>query len=241
MERHTSADQSCGRFAELIHDRADGALDAGAQSDLDGHLASCAGCRALAADLEAMRRTSAELPDLTPRAEVWASISQRLAGEFAARPRHFWTGARVALALAATLLVAVASSVWVLRSPAPASPPGVGRVARGRSNPIARTSSTLTNTSASPTSTTSRRLPAWAGGEGGEGTLDPALAATLQKNLGVIDQAITESREAIKAQPNNQLAQTRPRSRRSGRAGVARRHPSRSSTSCERATRGARY
>ena len=44
--------------------------------------------------------------------------------------------------------------------------------------------------------------------KGGEGALDPALAATLQKNLGVIDQAISESREAIKAQPNSQLAQT---------------------------------
>ena len=42
----------------------------------------------------------------------------------------------------------------------------------------------------------------------GQSELDPALTATLQKNLGVIDQAITESREAIKAQPNNQLAQT---------------------------------
>mgnify|MGYP001126645566 CR=1 FL=1 len=42
----------------------------------------------------------------------------------------------------------------------------------------------------------------------GQSELDPVLTATLQKNLGVIDQAISESREAIKAQPNSQLAQT---------------------------------
>ena len=211
MERHTSADAACGRFAALVHDRVGGTLEAGAQ-DLDEHLASCAACRALLADLEAMRRTAADLPDFTPRTEVWAGLSQRLAGELAARPRPFWTGARVALAMAATLVVAVTSSVWLLRSPAP--PPQVSATPAGA--PAA-------GVSQSPTELVQdvdehlriadeHYVKAIAGLEqvvkSGEGTLDPALAATLQKNLGVIDQAISESREAIKAQPNNQLVQT---------------------------------
>ena len=37
--------------------------------------------------------------------------------------------------------------------------------------------------------------------------LDPALAATLQKNMGVIDQAIRDSRSALQTQPASQLAQ----------------------------------
>jgi hypothetical protein len=211
MTRHASADRSCGRFAERIHEGVDGALDAGAQAELDAHLASCAACRALAADLEAMRRAAAELPGFTPRPEVWASLSRRLAAEFAARPRPFWTGARVALAMAATLLVAVASSVWVLRSPAPASPPQASAappaaaVIQSRENLVQDVDEHLRIAD-------EHYVKAIAGLEqvvkSGEGTLDPALAATLQKNLGVIDQAITESREAIKAQPNNQLAQT---------------------------------
>jgi signal transduction histidine kinase len=41
-----------------------------------------------------------------------------------------------------------------------------------------------------------------------QGSLDPALAATLQKNMGVIDQAIRESREAIKTQPHSELVRT---------------------------------
>jgi len=41
----------------------------------------------------------------------------------------------------------------------------------------------------------------------GEGTLDPQIAATLQKNLAVIDQAIQESRTALQSQPTSQLAQ----------------------------------
>jgi anti-sigma factor RsiW len=40
-----------------------------------------------------------------------------------------------------------------------------------------------------------------------QGALDPKTAATLQKNLAVIDQAISESRAAMRAQPANEPAQ----------------------------------
>jgi len=211
MERHTSADAACGRFAALVHDRVGGTLEAGAQADLDEHLASCAACRALLADLEAMRRTAADLPDFTPRTEVWAGLSQRLAGELAARPRPFWTGARVALAMAATLVVAVTSSVWLLRSPAP--PPQVSAPAGAPAAGVSQSPAELVQDVDEHLRIADEHyVKAIAGLEqvvkSGEGTLDPALAATLQKNLGVIDQAISESREAIKAQPNNQLVQT---------------------------------
>jgi len=212
MTRQTSAEAGCGRFAALIHDRLDGALEAGPAADLEAHLASCAACRALAADLEEMRRTAAGLPDFTPRAEVWARLSERLAGELAARPRPFWTGARVALAMAATLVVAVTASVWLMRGP---SAPAPQAAAQGGT-----TTGTVIQSTVDPVQDVDEHLriadehytAAIAGLEqvvkSGQSELDPALTATLQKNLGVIDQAITESREAIKAQPNNQLAQT---------------------------------
>jgi hypothetical protein len=40
-----------------------------------------------------------------------------------------------------------------------------------------------------------------------QSTLDPRTAATLQKNLAVIDQAITESRAAVRAEPTSEPAQ----------------------------------
>jgi hypothetical protein len=40
-----------------------------------------------------------------------------------------------------------------------------------------------------------------------QGELDPKTAATLQKNLAVIDQAISESRAAVRAQPASEPAQ----------------------------------
>jgi anti-sigma factor RsiW len=214
MTRQESAAAGCGRFAALVHDRLDGALDAGSAADLEAHLASCAACRALAADLAELRRTAAGLPGFSPRAEVWARLSERLAGELAARPRPFWTGARVALAMAATLVVAVSASVWLMRGPsAPAPAPQVA--ARGGAQ-----AGTVIQSTGNPVQDVDEHLriadehytAAIAGLEqvvkSGQSELDPALTATLQKNLGVIDQAITESREAIKSQPNSQLAQT---------------------------------
>jgi len=214
MERDTVTDDDCGRFAALVHDRVSGTAGAASQADLDAHLASCAACRSLLADLEAMRGAAAGLPDFTPRTEVWANLSQRLAGERAARPRPFWTGARVALAMAATLVVAVTSSVWLLRGPATAPVPQASAVPAGApaAAVIQSPQDLVQDVDEHLRIADEHYVKAIAGLEqvvkGGEGTLDPALAATLQKNLGVIDQAITESREAIKAQPNNQLAQT---------------------------------
>ncbi len=214
MERHTSADPACARVAALLHDRVDGSLGPGAQPDLDAHLASCAACRELLADLDAIRRTAAEIPDFTPRPEVWAGLSQRLSAEVAARPRHFWSGTRVALAMAATLVVAVASSVWLFRSPAPAPAPQASAPspASAATGVIQSKDDLVQDVDEHLRIADEHYVKAIAGLEqvvkSGEGSLDPALAATLQKNLGVIDQAITESREAIKAQPNNQLVQT---------------------------------
>jgi len=191
-----------------------GTTDAASQADLDAHLASCAACRSLLADLEAMRGAAAGLPDFTPRAEVWTGLSARLAGELAARPRPFWTGARVALAMAATLVVAVTSSVWLLRGPATAPVPQASAVPAGptAAGVIQSKEDLVQDVDEHLRIADEHYVKAITGLEqvvkGGEGALDPALAATLQKNLGVIDQAITESREAIKAQPNNQLAQT---------------------------------
>ena len=41
----------------------------------------------------------------------------------------------------------------------------------------------------------------------GQGSLDPQTAAVLQKNIGVIDQAIRESHAALQAQPTSEVAQ----------------------------------
>ena len=210
MEPLTPAEPECGRYSALIGDLVDGPIEASAQRELDEHLAVCPACRAVLADLRDIRGVAGRLPDYTPRPEVWSGIARRLETELASRPRPFWTGARVALAMAATLLVAVASSVWLMRGPAPATQGGAATATPAAV--IQSTGDLVQDVDEHLRIADEHYVKAIAGLEqvvqSDQAALDPAVAATLQKNLGVIDQAIRESREAIKTQPNSQVVQT---------------------------------
>jgi len=210
MEPLTPAEPECGRYSALIGDLVDGPIEASAQRELDEHLAVCPACRAVLADLRDIRGVAGRLPDYTPRPEVWSGIARRLETELASRPRPFWTGARVALAMAATLLVAVASSMWLMRGPAPATQGGAATATPAAV--IQSTGDLVQDVDEHLRIADEHYVKAIAGLEqvvqSDQAALDPAVAATLQKNLGVIDQAIRESREAIRTQPNNQVVQT---------------------------------
>jgi len=196
MEPRTP-ETGCERYAALAQDFVDGGLTDRDRADLDRHVAVCLPCRALLADLQEISRAAGDLPRHTPRPEVWSRIARRIADERAGRPQPFWTGARVMLAMAATLVVAVSASVWLVRlaSPVSETPPDLVqdvdehlRIAEAHyEKAIAGMQQIVTAE---------------------QGALDPALAATLQKNMGVIDQAIRESREAIKTQPHSELVRT---------------------------------
>ena len=213
MEPLTPAEPACDKYSALIGDLVDGPIEASAQRELDEHLVACPACRAVLADLRDIRGVAGKLPDYTPRPEVWSGIARRLDTELALRPRPFWIGARVALAMAATLLVAVASSVWLLRGPAPATQ---GGAAPGTASPpaavIQSAGDLVQDVDEHLRIADEHYMKAIAGLEQvvqtGQAALDPVVAAALQKNQGVIDQAIHESREAIKTQPNNPVVQT---------------------------------
>ena len=198
-------DLACERYASLIQDAIDGELDAAGREALDRHAAACPACRALRADLEEISRVSDDLPVHTPRPQVWSRIAGRLAQEQAVRPRPLWTGARVMLAMAATLVVGVGASLWVLRVPAPAPAGTRAAVIQSGKDLVKDVDEHLRIADAN-------YEQAIAGLEQvvktDQASLDPAVAQTLQKNLGVIDQAIRESREAISTQPHSELAQT---------------------------------
>lgn len=196
MEPRTP-ETGCERYAALAQDFVDGGLTDRDRADLDRHVAACPSCRALLADLQELARVAGDLPRHTPRPEVWSRIARRIADEQAGRPQPFWTGARVMLAMAATLVIAVSASVWLLRPSAP--------VSETPSNLVQDVDEHLRIAEA-------HYEKAIAGMQqivtAEQGSLDPALAETLQKNMGVIDQAIRESREAIKTQPHSELVRT---------------------------------
>jgi hypothetical protein len=209
---HTPTERSCEHYRALALAGADGELTAAEVQDLDRHTALCQECRSFASDIREIRDVAAHLPKVTPRANGWAAIAARLKQEPAEARRRPIPGRTVMLALAAVLTMAVGSTLFVLRTRGPA---GGGAV------PAAGTSAgaAVNAPGDDPVKSVREELrlaeahydKAIAGLEqiakAGQSSLDPKIAETLQKNIGIIDKAIGDSRTALQSQPTSQLAQ----------------------------------
>jgi anti-sigma factor RsiW len=223
---------TCDRFQDLVSDWLDGDIDAGSRAALEAHAATCDACRALMTDLRAIKQTSGTLERHAPPSRVWTRLEQQLAGEprfreAAARRAAgisstgstrppVWSWRSPVLALAASLLLLVGSSLYFLHRWTQGSGPTI---------------STATNPS-TPATTSAGNGPggalvesidselqqaaahyekAIAGLEqvanASDSPLDPDVMAKLHTNLDVIDKAINESRAALVAQPNSRVAQ----------------------------------
>jgi anti-sigma factor RsiW len=201
---------NCEDCQSLVDDYVDGALAAEERAAVETHLAGCAACRAMAHDFRAIRSAAASLERHTPPANTWTKIAVGVE-----RERHrsyfgriFGSGpAWRPLAVAATLLVLVGGMSWAVWS----------RIST--TEPAHRTVTTAPPADPELAQTVEHELKlaeehyqnAIAGLEkitrSESGALDPQVAAVLQKNLEVIDQAIGESRAALQTQPTSEVAQ----------------------------------
>ncbi|HEX5073600.1 MAG TPA: zf-HC2 domain-containing protein [Gemmatimonadaceae bacterium] len=68
----------CAAFDERIADYLEGDLDSAARHEVEAHVASCVRCAALLRDLEHIRVSAAELPELTPSTDLWGGIARRI-------------------------------------------------------------------------------------------------------------------------------------------------------------------
>ena len=210
----------CSQYRESIHELVDGTIGPIRRAELERHLDECADCRALAEDLRVIEDTAASLDPLEPPDGVWLQIAGRLRqeGRLAAPPLAAPAASRrhvALLALAAALVLTVGASILMvvprwrddtttsrLATPsAPAAQPSNApaevavesveeefRLAEQHyQNAIAKLeqAARLDQPAANAT------------------TLDAQTAAMLQKNLQVIDQAIAESRAALRAEPQS--------------------------------------
>lgn len=211
---------NCIDFAVSISALADGTLDATERPRVEAHVEACAECRQLLEDLRSLRRDASALgPEPLP-ASLWPRLAARLrdqgvqANDEAARSRAgFWYWA----AIAALLVIAVGAGVLVTWSRRPAAP--------------ATTTATQPHDDSGMRPASTGNAPAPGSVQGIEmelrmaeehyekaisgleqvanteqGSLDPEVAATVKRNLEVIDQAIAESRTALKTEPQNQPA-----------------------------------
>jgi anti-sigma-K factor RskA len=201
----------------VINDYADDALAPAERADVERHLASCAECRALVDDFREIRRVAGSLDRREPPVRAWTRIERAIqleaanrasrAEQDAGRPgtglvarvkasRSIWLG----LAAAAVLVLATAVGLRLLpRAARPDHPP-----AGSASSDAAQIEAELRQAEAHYEKAI-QGLEQIANAE--KGALDPQTAATLQKNLSVIDQAISESRAALRAEPTSEPAQ----------------------------------
>jgi hypothetical protein len=196
---------NCERCHSLIDDYVDGSLAAGDRAAVETHLAGCHACRAMAHDFRAIRSAAGSLERHTPPPQAWTKIAAEVERS---RTRSF-AGAmlRPAFAMAAMLLLLVGGTSWFLWN----------RI--GPTEPAHRTATTSAPTDPDLAQTVEHELKlaeehyqnAIAGLEkitrSESAALDPQVAAVLQKNLEVIDQAIGESRAALQTQPTSDVAQ----------------------------------
>lgn len=198
----------------VITDYVDEALAPAERAEVERHLETCAACRALVSDMREIRAAARSLEARDIPVRAWSRIERaiELDRHAQAEPRqhNLWVGRfRPALAWGAAA-AALVLAVYVGMQMRPAAPPAA--------TPAPATDAAAAASAGSAVAVESelraaeqhyenaiKGLEQIANAE--QGALDPATAATLQKNLAVIDQAISESRAALQAQPSSEPAQ----------------------------------
>jgi hypothetical protein len=208
---------------------ADGTLNAAERPGVEQHLAGCAACREMVDDLREILRATGDLELREPPVRAWSRLERAIKMErehatpsAQSRPLDGAQGRqpnpggpaeaaryrRYAAWLAAAAVILVATTVGIRYAPArhaDAPPPARGASAAITAGEAALSIETELRQAESHYEKAIKGLETIANSEQGE--LDPRTAATLQKNLAVIDQAISESRAAVRAQPASEPAQ----------------------------------
>ncbi len=184
-----------------LSDYVDRTLDRHEHAVVARHLETCEQCRALIDDLREVTRAAAALDPIVPPARVWGRIEQdirrnpwRATGGGSSRSLYAWTW----LAAAAVLVLAVFIGVRFAPSMNQTSADATAAVTADAIEADLKLAEEHFQKVISG-------LERIANDE--NAAFDPETAATLQKNLAVINQAIDESRAAVSAEPASEQAQ----------------------------------
>jgi len=199
---------ACTRYLNSIQERVDGTIGAIRRAELEMHLDTCAECRGLFEDLQRIHDAASELPALEPPDHAWLQIAGRLrlegritsdaaAARASGRPYLAWLAIAAALIVAAgsALLLVVPRGTSVSPPQAAASSPAAGDAAPG----AAVDAVNAVEAAQAQFEKAIEDLEKVA--RANQQALDPGTAATIEKNLGIIDQAIADNRVAVKAEP----------------------------------------
>jgi len=209
----------------------EGDLDDAARAAMDKHAQGCAECGALLADLRDIRVRASKLPELTPSRDLWAGIAERIeapvvsiatatpATAFPAAKRPLWQRRWVRSAAWAASLVGAVSLGYFGAARRPQTVAQSDTVtADSLQLAITGDSSDVTtdarSAAATPVSFAAQRAVATLASDYDReitrlrklvderrNQMDPVTVAVIEKNLTVIDAAITESKKAIARDP----------------------------------------
>ncbi len=205
-------DQWTERLSEYLDDE----LTPRERRALDVHLGTCQECRSVLADLRVVIGRAATMTNRPPEIDLWPAIRARLDDRSqpaaswrswfgGGSPRFSLTVPQLSAAALALILVA-AGATWVIR----------GRIVPGNSvarntAPPAGPSSAGPRVDAGEVVFANFADPQYDAAvadlqkalENGRNQLDPRTIEVVEKNLKVIDQAIDQAREALRADPAN--------------------------------------
>ena len=222
MESEAAAERSeMHPNEDALNAYADGTASAAEAADVERHVASCASCRQTVDDLREILRAASDLDPREPPVRAWPRIERAIAIERGAPLEGARAGDLASAAARNGASHASASRIttsraaivaWLAAAAAIVFAALVGlRYAPQDSSSAARGDGTAQAVEAELRQAEAHYENAIKGLEqianAEQNTLDPRTAATLQKNLAVIDQAISESRAAVRSQPASEPAQ----------------------------------
>lgn len=208
---------NCDDFLERASDYVDGTLDGVSAAAAEAHLATCEACRTLAADLRRVQQSAAGVERLPVPPSAWSSIAARLQADpafaraaattQAPRPAMAWQSWAWLATAAALVLIVGASLVYISRQPAAGPTDTASSPAPANASPedLVQSIESELALAASHYEKAIANLEQVA--QASDSPLDPDVTATLRKNLELIDQAIDDSRTALKAEPDSRIAQ----------------------------------
>jgi anti-sigma factor RsiW len=200
---------SCSNYRDALHELADGTLGPIRRAELQVHLESCERCRSLASDFVRIKNLAGSLDRLSPPDVVWLQIAGRLRqeGRLAAAAEAPRSSKRrmAALAIAAALVIAVGASIVTLMprggdANAPQTAPQGNAAGQ---DPVQSFASEIRLAEQHLQNAIAKLEQA---AMSDEDVMDPQTAEILKKNLQVMDQAIAESRDALRVEPQSASA-----------------------------------
>jgi tetratricopeptide (TPR) repeat protein len=185
---------TCEHCTNQLGDAVDGTLSRDEQAQIDTHCRECDACRALLSDLMDIRAAAASLDRLTPSPEVWNAISASVKPS-----RSAFAPSWAALATAAALVMMLGAAAWFdLGSSWRRNEPSGTDLARAAASELQLAEQHYENAIKSLEQLAVNK----------DRALDPAVAAEIAESLQSIDRAITDSRAALKSEPDSLVAQT---------------------------------